>query len=97
MRTRTLRFALAVLVATLICLVQPLRADVTGAILGTVSDPSGAAVPSAKVTLHNADTGQERSTTTDATGAYEFLAVPVGDNYIIEAEAQGFQKSSQSN
>ena len=97
MRTRTLRLTLAVLAATLISLARPLHADVTGAILGTVSDPSGAAVPGAKITLHNPNTGLERSTTTDTTGSYEFLAVPVGEGYVVEAEAQGFQKSSQSN
>jgi len=47
-----------------------LRADVTGTILGTIADPSGAAVPGAKVTLSNAGTGFNRQTTTDSTGFY---------------------------
>ena len=71
------------------------RADVGGAILGTVTDPSGAAVPGARVTLRNPDTGLVRNTTTDSTGSYEFLAVQVGEHYVVEVEASGFRKASQ--
>ena len=73
-----------------------LRADVTGTILGTIADPSGAAVPGAKVTLSNAGTGFNRQTTTDSTGFYEFLSVPVGENYAVEVEVSGFRKSTQT-
>src|SRR5437773_10532498 len=74
--------------------VQPLRADVTGTILGNVTDPSGAAVPGATVTLSHPDTGLTRQTATDSIGFYQFLAVPVGENYIVEVELKGFQKST---
>src|SRR5437667_2776803 len=73
-----------------------LRADVTGTILGTIADPSGAAVPGAKVTLSNAGTGFNRQTTTDSTGFYQFLSVPVGENYAVEVEVSGFRKSTQT-
>src|SRR5438128_1973731 len=72
------------------------RADVGGTILGTVTDPSGATVPGARVTLRNADTGLVRNTTTDSTGSYEFLAVPVGEHYVVDVDASGFQKASQT-
>lgn len=75
---------------------KPLTASVTGAVLGTVNDSSGAAVPGATVTLRNADTGFVATTTTDSTGAYQFLTVPVGQNYLVEVEAKGFRKSTQS-
>ncbi|MGA2631433.1 MAG: carboxypeptidase regulatory-like domain-containing protein [Terriglobia bacterium] len=96
MNERMRRIAPAMLIATLLWLAPALRADVTGAVLGSVTDPSGAAVPGAKVTLHNPDTGFNRTATTDTAGSFEFMAVPVGDNYTVEVEAQGFQKSSQS-
>src|SRR5689334_5091446 len=80
-------FAIAVLL-----LPSALRADVTGAILGTVTDPSGAGVPGAKVTLRNVDTGSVRTARTDDLGGYEFLAVPVGEGYTVSVEAAGFQK-----
>jgi hypothetical protein len=46
------------------------------------------------VPRQNPDTGFNRTATTDTAGSFEFLAVPVGDNYIVEVEAQGFQKFS---
>ena len=73
-----------------------LRADVTGVILGTVTDPSGAAVPGATVRLTNTDTGLARTTKTDTVGGYEFLAVPVGQHYRVDVGARGFESVSQS-
>jgi hypothetical protein len=75
---------------------QFLLADVTGTILGTVSDPTGATVPGASVTLTNPNTGITRKTTTDVTGSYQFLSVPAGANYVVTVEASGFKKASQS-
>ena len=70
-----------------------LRADVTGTILGTVTDPTGASVPGATVTLGNSDTGLTRKATTDSIGFYQFLAVPVGENNSVDVEVKGFRKS----
>src|SRR5208337_2707991 len=71
---------------------QPLWADVTGTILGNVTDQSGAAAPGAHVTLQNSLTGLIRRTVADSTGGYEFLDVPIGAGYSVTAEAQGFEK-----
>lgn len=84
------------LVSILVWVVQPALADVTGTILGTVSDPTSAVVPGAKVVLRNANVGLVRETVTAGDGSYEFLAVPVGEDYSVEVEAAGFQKSVQS-
>ena len=46
----------------------PLLADVTGKILGTVTDSSGAVVVGATVTLHNGLTGYTRTVKSDACG-----------------------------
>ena len=95
MRRRMVIFSLAVS-AVIFCMARPSRADVTGTILGSVVDQSGAVVPGATVTLRNLNTGLQRTTAADTTGSYEFLAVPAGDNYVVEVEAKGFEKSSQS-
>src|SRR5215467_9656585 len=58
---------------------------------GTVTDPSGAAVPGAKVMAKNSATGVERSTTSTAEGLYNFAGLPVGV-YELTVEAQGFKK-----
>src|SRR5437867_12546701 len=92
---RDLQIALALLLYFLFN-TTTLRADVTGTILGTVTDPSGANVPGAKVTLSNTGTGFNHQATTDSTGFYQFLSVPVGENYAVEAEVSGFRKSTQT-
>jgi len=67
----------------------------SGDVSGTVTDPSGAAVPNATVTLKNRDTGASQTTTTNATGAYRFHLLNPGD-YNVAAEAQGFQRAQQA-
>jgi len=62
-----------------------------GRIRGTVTDSSGAAVPGASVTLINSATNVRREVTTNATGEYLFLEVPVG-TYEIDLNQQGFKK-----
>jgi hypothetical protein len=73
---------------------QLLHAD--AGVLGTATDPSGATVPNASVTLKHPDTGLIRRAETDGSGSYEFLSVPVGENYSLQAEATGFQTSVQT-
>lgn len=70
-------------------------ADVTGAILGTVTDPSGAAVPGARVNLYNSSMGLVRQAVTDPPGEYEFLAVSIRADYSVDVQAL-FEKAIQS-
>ena len=60
MRKRKLCTATCVAVGLLLSAAF-LRAAVTGTILGTVTDPSGAAIPGAQITLRNPNTGLVRS------------------------------------
>jgi hypothetical protein len=64
--------------------------EVTARIKGTVTDPSGAVVAKAQVTVTNADTGVVSTTTTSDSGDYIFPALPVG-TYTIKVEAPGFK------
>ncbi len=63
-----------------------------GTILGTVTDSSGAAIVSAKVTVHNVDTGVDRITETTADGSYLMPELPLG-TYDVTVEMTGFQKA----
>ena len=67
----------------------------SGTVFGVVKDPAGAVVPDAKVNLHNAVTGYDKSTVTDSTGAYRFNNIPQ-NNYRLTAEAPGFTSTSQT-
>ncbi len=69
------------------------QAEVTAGILGTVTDPSGATIPNATVIMRNPDTGLERRVQSNGSGSYEFLAVPVGENYSVRVEAGGFRSA----
>jgi hypothetical protein len=72
-----------------------LLADVTGKILGTVTDSSGAVVVGATVTLHNDLTGYDQAVKSEATG-YQFLAVPIGSGYEVTVVSAGFDKAVQT-
>ena len=63
--------------------------DVTGKITGVVSDPSGSAIPNAKVSAINTGTKTSKSATTDANGVYQIVQLPPGD-YQVSAQAPGF-------
>jgi Carboxypeptidase regulatory-like domain/TonB-dependent Receptor Plug Domain/TonB dependent receptor len=65
---------------------------VTGALSGTVSDPSGSAVADASVTLSSSQTGESYSTTTTSNGVYGFSLVKPGQ-YSLVVEKAGFRKS----
>ncbi len=71
-------------------------ADVSARIRGTVTDPSGAAVPNLAITATNQQTGVVYSATTQADGSYQFLRLPVG-TYSVSTEPSGFQKFKASN
>jgi len=62
-----------------------------GTITGTVTDPSGAVVAGATVTIENKVTGFSRTVTTEADGTYKILGVPQ-NNYHMTVTATGFQQ-----
>src|SRR5882762_7221035 len=63
-----------------------------GTILGTVTDPSGAVVSGAKVTVRNTGTGLERTAQTSADGSYSIPELPIG-TYSVSVSQAGFQTS----
>jgi len=62
----------------------------TGALTGTVTDPSGAVISGASITLTSTATGQTRTTTTDANGSYKFSFLQPG-TYAVTFSASGFK------
>src|SRR6185312_8766417 len=62
----------------------------TAKVMGTVSDPSGAAVAGAKVTVKNPALAIERTAETNSTGYYEIAALPPG-TYTVQIEMKGFE------
>src|SRR6266403_2530088 len=62
---------------------------VQGVITGTITDPTGAVVPGATVTITNVGTNISQSTTTGSDGSYRFALVPPG-TYTLEVKAANF-------
>src|ERR1035438_612405 len=94
-RTRFKYCSAAVLLA-LACASRTLDAQVLyGSLTGNVTDPSSAAVPSAKVTALNIDTGLSREATADDRGAYQFANVQSGP-YKVSVTAPSFQTMAQT-
>ena len=65
--------------------------NTNGRVIGVVTDPQGAAVAGAKVTVTNAGTNVNWNTTTDGKGSYQVLDVPIG-MYTVTVESRGFAK-----
>ncbi len=63
---------------------------------GTVTDPSGAAIANAKVTLKNQNTGAVRTTNTSGAGTYTIPSIPSG-TYTLTVEVSGFKKFETTN
>ena len=61
----------------------------TATLSGTVTDPSGAVVPNAKVVVHSLATGLDRVILTDGAGIYVAASLQQGD-YKVTATASGF-------
>ena len=70
--------------------VSSVRAQATSSISGRVEDASGAAVPSAALTVTSMETSSTRTAMTDGSGEYRVLSLPVG-RYEVKAEKTGFQ------
>ena len=63
----------------------------TGAISGTVIDPSGAVLPKAKVTVTDERNASTRVVETSAEGSFRISLLPPG-TYVVSADATGFAK-----
>ena len=88
--------ALGVLVSLCICAGIVSAQEITGSIVGTVTDSMGGVVPNAKVTITNTDQQVVvRTLTTDDRGEYAAPLLPVG-RYSVTAEIAGFKKVTQS-
>jgi len=89
-------FARLLLAVAVVCMISfPVLADLTGDVLGTVTDQSGAGVAGAKVTFKNLSTGAVRIVTTGQTGEFSAPQLEIG-KYQVTVEKDGFKSRSQS-
>jgi hypothetical protein len=97
-----MKLVLKLVVNSLACLMMMLfvapnlRAQsTTGAIVGVVTDATGAAIPGATITLTNVRTGVKENSVSDSKGEYTYAIVNPGD-YIVTASFTGFKTTTQT-
>ena len=92
------QLAIAALLTLLFAIgAAPLMAQSAGTsgLTGTVTDPSGAAIPNVTVTLTSNDTNQARTATTGSDGQYKFTLVPPGTTKFASPPC-GFKTARKS-
>ena len=94
MKKRCVGFAIAMLVVALIP-AQSFGQVTTGTINGTVTDPQGAAVANATVTVIDTAKGTSDTTTTNDSGNYTVTHL-IPDPYTVKVEVQGFKTAQQT-
>ena len=80
---------LFVSVLLILCLAPALFGQAFSSLSGTVTDPTGAVIPGATITIVNTQTGLQRDTTSNAVGRYSFMQILPG-NYQLTAKSPGF-------
>ena len=80
---------LAALVFVTFVAISSAHSQATASLRGIVTDPTGAVIPEATVTIKSLENGSSRKTSSDSNGEYSFLEVAPGD-YSLLAEKAGF-------
>ncbi len=93
--TSSLIVTVFLLLLPVVCFAQTTAS--TSAVTGTVTDPTGAVVAGATVKLIDTKTSQERTTTTNDQGVYQFAQVPPGQGYKLTFTATGFETLELAN
>jgi hypothetical protein len=86
---KNFRFILTVALALLVFAPAAFSQGSTGRLVGTVTDPGGAVVPGATVTVKDDQTGRELTVTASGEGAFTFPQLQVG-NYTVTVTAAGY-------
>ena len=83
--------ALCVAVLALACFSITQAQVTTGKVRGLITDPNGAAVTDAKVTITKKSTNTSTTTQTSSSGQFEFNNLPLGEDYEVTIEATNFK------
>src|SRR6266536_1752792 len=94
---RIVSFSLVAAIFALLCVVPAFGQGGSGELTGLVTDPTGAVVSGATVTLTNTGTGEKRTAVTTGAGIYRFVALPVVGSYTLDTDAKGFKKIQVTN
>ena len=85
------RIAISGIAIIWLCLTSSAVAQFRTSIQGVVTDPTGAVIPGATLTLTNLSTNETITRTSGGDGVYNFNALPA-DHFVLTAEKDGFQR-----
>src|SRR5436190_6831071 len=88
------KYVAATLLILLVLVPTALSQTSKGFVVGTISDPNGAALGSATIKATNTATGVSRETTSQTDGSYRFDAVDPG-TYKLEVSSAGFKSAAR--
>lgn len=92
--TQWMRWFGVIFAVSLLCL-PALHAQYRGAIQGVVTDPTGAVIPGAQLTLTNTATNEKQTATSNGAGVYNFNGLPPG-TFSLTVERSGFNTKTYS-
>jgi outer membrane receptor protein involved in Fe transport len=94
---RATRFVFVLCILGLFAASLVAQTSTTGGITGFVKDPSGAAVPNAKISVNSPSMIRPQTTVTGQDGSYKILNLPPGTYNLVVDAGQGFAKFEKSN
>ncbi len=89
MQRRPITLSILSVILLVVCCAVSRAQTITGSVNGTVTDPSGAVIPNARVAATNTETGVATETTTNNDGIYNIRFLQIG-TYKVTITAQGF-------
>src|SRR5690349_21870638 len=93
---RTARLGLLLIVSLLVAVSPAFAQKFTGTIQGRVTDPSGAVLPNAQITVKNVGTGAVRTANTNSDGDYTVPELEIGV-YEVRATSASFKEAVTKN
>jgi hypothetical protein len=95
--TKNVTYFSTILAVMLLLALSAIAQRTTGDIQGTVTDPNGAVVPGASVTITGKDVGFNRTVTADNNGVYRVVQIPPGTYTVTVAGISGFTSQTKNN
>ena len=96
MRRPSLAVHVVLLIVSIVASAVLVQAQYRASIQGVVTDPTGAVVPGATVTLTDKETNRTLTATSDDGGIYNFTALPPS-TFVVTVERTGFKKKTIDN
>ena len=95
MMRKLLPLSMVLLLFAMLRVQSPAQSITAGDVTGTITDPTGAAIPGAMLTLTNVNTNASQRAATNGEGSYRFAFVTPGA-YSVTVSATGFQNQTQA-